>query len=221
MRWLALAAIAGLSIATAAEARVWSDPAGRVTFDAPNGWVTSQEKGAAAGDTFSYMITGNANNECHVIASPNPNTANATAEAVRRAGANAATFNDDFWVRSANGIGTVFPNNSATVQSTSLETEPFWPIARAELRSPERPVHGYYQFRPGIDFFVFCMTYGGADPIDAYNTFARSVSHPNDATFRADAERQASEREAAAAAAAAQPAQPAEQPRGNRRRNNN
>lgn len=217
MRWLGLAAIAGLSIAITAEARIWSDPAGRVTFDAPNGWITSQERGAAAGDTFSYMITGNANNECHVIAVPNSSTANASADATRRAAANSATFSNEFWATLANGTTSVFPNNSAVVQTTDIDAESFWPVARAEIRNSERLVHAYLQIRPGMELRVFCQTYAGADAVNTYNTFARSVGHPNDAALRADAERQASEREAAAAAAAAQPA---EQSRENRRRNN-
>jgi len=211
MRATALVAAAGLSIALAgaAHARPWNDPAGRLTFDAPAGWTVTQERGSAAGDTFTYVIAGTANNECQFFAFSNANTASANADLVRRQSGESARFGSDIWVRTLNGITAVFPGNSATVQSTSTETEGrFWPIQRAEATSPERPVHAALQMRPGFDIITLCMTYDGADPTALYDGVIRSVGHPNDAAFQAAAEEQA----AARAQAQAQPQPAAEQP---------
>ena len=214
MRLLALAAIASLGLAGPADARVWTDPAGRLVFDAPATWVTTQERGAQPGETFTYVISGNANNECQFIAQPSPGTAGAAADSVRRAGLEEARFTAELWTRTLNSIGSVFPNNSAAFLSRSMETDGFWPIQRAEIQSPERLVHAAIQLRPGFDLIALCMTYDGADPTDLYDRVIRSVGHPNDSALRADAERLQAERDAVAAA----PAQP-EQPPPRRNRN--
>ncbi len=220
MRRIALALFfAGLSLGGIAEARVWTDPSGRLVFDAPAGWVTSQERGASPSDAYSYVISGTANNECHFVSQPSPGLASATAFQVRRAAGEDAQFGPEFWTSTANGMPAIFPGNSAQVLSRSLDTSGFWPIQRAEIQSPERLVHASIQLRPGMNLLAMCMTYGGADPVDLYTTVSRSVGHPNDATFQADAERQAAEREAAAAAAAAPP--PPAEDQGERRRRRN
>jgi hypothetical protein len=195
-----------------AAAREWTDPAGRLKFDAPNGWVTTQERGQNAGDTFTYVISGTANNECHFLAQPNPGTASAAPENVRRSAADPARFDTATWTRSLNGITSVFPGDSASILSTSLDSSGFWPVQRAEAQSPRRLVHASIQLRPGFDLITLCMTYDGADPVDLYNTVSRSVGHPNDAAFQAAAEA------ATAAAAAAETAAPAPAPEGRQRR---
>lgn len=217
MRMIALAAaFAGLSLVGTAEARVWTDPAGRLVFEAPNNWVTTQERGANPADAYSYVITGTANNECQVVSQANPGLATATADTVRRAAADETRFTPEFWATTGNGMPQIFPGSSAQVLSTSLDSSGFWPIQRAEIQSPERLVHASIQLRPGFNLIAMCMTYGGADPVDLYTTVSRSVAHPNDATFRADAERQATEREAAAVA----PPPPPPEEQGERRRRN-
>jgi|CXWL01.1.fsa_nt_gi hypothetical protein len=221
MRRIALAAaVAGLSFAGVADARVWTDPAGRLTFDAPNGWATSQERGEAPTDTFTYVISGNANNECHLVSQPNPGTAQANADGVRAAAQDEARFGPEFWTQTANGMPQLFPNASAQFVSRSLDTSGFWPIQRADIQSPERLIHASIQLRPGVNLMTMCMTYGGADPVATYATVSASLGHPNDATWRTDAEAAAAARDAAAAAAAAAPppAPPAEE---GRRRNRN
>ncbi|UPT61664.1 MAG: hypothetical protein M0D54_14820 [Hyphomonadaceae bacterium JAD_PAG50586_4] len=197
MRAIALAAAlcVGMTFGGVAAAREWTDPAGRLKFDAPNSWATTQERGQNPGDTFTYVISGTANNECHFIAQPSPNTANASVAAVRRAAQDPARFTTEFWTTTLNGVANVFPGNSAAVNSTAIETDGAWPIQRAEATSPRRPVHAALQLRPGFSLLTLCMTYDGADPVEVYNNVIRSVSHPNDAAFAA-----------AAAAAAAAPA---------------
>ncbi|HEX8902837.1 hypothetical protein [Vitreimonas sp.] len=186
MRAIAIAAaLVGLCAAGAASAREWVDPAGRVKFDAPNGWTTTQERGQNATDTFTYVISGNANNECHIIGQANAGTARATPDAVRAAGADPARFTTEFWTTTLNGIGNIFPASSATVTSTTSETDGAWPIQRAEATSPRRPVHAAMQLRPGFDLITLCMTYGGAEPTALYDQVIRSVGHPNDAAWAA------------------------------------
>ncbi len=189
MRVIAIAAAlcVGMTLGGVAAAREWTDPAGRLRFDAPNGWTTTQERGAAVGDTFTYVISGTANNECHFLAQPNAGTASASVDAVRRAAQEPARFGAEFWTTTLNGVASVFPGNSATVNSTSMETDGRWPIQRAEATSPRRPVHAALQLRPGFDLITLCMTYDGSDPVEVYNNVIRSVGHPNDAAFEAAA----------------------------------
>ena len=180
MRMFALAAVAALGVATVADARVWTDPAGRVTFDAPNNWATTVERGAAPTDTFTYVISGSANNECHFISQPNPNLANSTAYSVKLTAADPATITPELWAQTANGMAHLFPNSSAQVLSTSVETDAFWPIQRAEIQAPERLVHAALQLRPGLNLITMCMTYAGADP-----TAARALGDTSKAMLEA------------------------------------
>ena len=217
MRAIAIAAVMtiGMSVGGVAAAREWTDPAGRLKFDAPNGWATTQERGQNAGDTFTYVVSGTANNECHFISQPNAGTASATPANVRRSGADATRFDAATWSRTLGGIGSVFPGGTANVQSTSVDSEPFWPIQRAEVQSARRLVHAAIQLRPGFDIITLCQTYDGTDPVELYNTVIRSVGHPNDAAFQSAAEAAP----AAPQAAATQEAAPAEeQPRRRRER---
>lgn len=217
MRMFALAAAAGLGLAFAgaADARPWADPEGRFVFDAPAGWLTTIDH---SGD-YTYVVTGTANNECHIAAQPVAETATASALAVHRTLGSAELFTTEFWTDTANGFGRVFPQQQASVLSTSLDTSGFWPIPRADIQSSERLVHGALMLRPGFQYTAFCMTYGGADPVAVYDAVIRSIANPNDAALRADVERQQAERDAAAEAAA-QPPAPAEEENNNRRRRN-
>lgn len=197
MRGIALAVVCGAALLAGgvAAADTWTDPAGRLKFDAPRGWSTQVERS----DTFSYVITGTANNECQFISQPSANTATAPVDAVNRTAADSAHFGEDVWRRLANSVTPIFPNNSATVLSRTVDTSGFWPIQRAEIQSPDRVVHAAIQLRPGFEIRAFCMTYDGADTTAVYDAVIRSLGHPNDAQWQAAAE-------AAAAAAAPAPA---------------
>lgn len=200
MRVTALAAVAvciGLSMGVAS-ARPYNDPQGRVTFDNPAGWSTIVSRQVNQSQ-YSYLVTGTANNECQVAAIPNPATASHTPASVKTNSADITRFTNEVWATSLNRF-PVFPDNSAQVQSTSVDTSGFWPIQRAEVQSPERVVHAAMEFRPGLEIVVMCMTYDGPDRTDAYDTFIKSVSTSHDAEW-----------EAAAAAAAPAPAAPAPQ----------
>ena len=215
MRAIAIAAVicVGMSLGGVAAAREWTDPAGRLKFDAPNGWVTTQERGQNPGDTFTYVISGTANNECHFLAQPNPGTASATPANVRRSAADASRFDTAAWTRTLNGVTSVFPGNTASVLSSSVDTSGFWPVQRAEVQSPRRLVHASIQLRPGFDLITLCQTYDGADPVGLYNTVSRAVGHANDATWQA-----AAEAAPVAAVEATAPAPAAEEPEQRNRR---
>ncbi len=220
MRMLALAAAIGVGFCLgAADARVFTDPAGRIVFDAPANWPVTTEPSAA---NITYLIAGNDDNECHFIATTNSNTANSAPYDVWRTARNDTQFTDAFWVDQANILARVFPNRSAALLSRSRDDSGFWPMQRAELNSPTRgKVYAGVQLRPGVDLMAFCVNYDGEPPVAAFDAVLRSMRHANDAVFRASAEERIAARAAAeaAAAAAAQapPPQPAEEPR--RRRN--
>lgn len=221
MRAFALAALVGVGLYAGgvAEARPWTDPAGRLTIDVPAGWTVDSRRT----DGVSYVIAGNANNECQFVATPNPSSANASMDALRRTALNDAQFGDTAWLGFANSVTPVFPNNSAVFISRTRDETGAWPVQRAELQSPRRQVHAGFQLRPGMDLLGLCMTYDGADPTAIYDNVLRTMGHPNDAQFIVQGETQAAERAAAeaAAAAAAAVAAAAAPPANERRRRNN
>jgi hypothetical protein len=120
------------------------------------------------------------------MAQPNPGTAAATADAVRRANGDAARFTPEVWTQIANGVGNIFPNRSASVLTNTVEGTQ-WPIQRAEIQSSARMVFSSMQLRPGTDILTFCMNYEGAPRADLFDALIRSVGHPNDAVYFADA----------------------------------
>lgn len=212
MRKLALAAAVvglGMTLAGAASARVWTDPNGRVNFEAPTSWVME----VRVANPQTVVIAGNANNECYIFATPNASTASATPGAVRRVQALSA----ESWVATANSVRTMFPNQNATVASSSLDSvSSFWPIQRAELSGGERPVSAAIQSRPGLDLMAFCWTYAGADASATYEALFRSLANPNDAAWQQAAESEPAHTAAAPTTQAEAPA--AEQPPQRRQR---
>ncbi|MBX3511166.1 MAG: hypothetical protein KF700_08190 [Hyphomonadaceae bacterium] len=188
MRRFALAAAAaglGLTMAGIALAAPWTDPGGRVTFDAPSGWSIQQERGANPSDGNTYVIVGNAANECQVKAQPNPRSAASNPGAIYRTAATSTQFDSVYWTQAAAAFPSLFSDGPATVVSHSVENTGPWPVQRAVLRSGARTVYAGLQLRPGVDLLTMCMSYEGADPVQRYDAFIRSVGHPNDATWAA------------------------------------
>lgn len=190
-----IAAFGAIIAAGSADARVHTDPQGRLTFDVPNNWrVTWEQQG-----DFSYAVAGVADFECHFVAMPREETAARTVAEVNRAASN--QFSVETWTGLANAMTPIFQNQAAVV-TQSLETDRFWPLQRAELSSAARTdlqgnIHGAVQLRPGMELWTYCMTYEGEDSAARYDAMIRSVGTPNDATLQSQAE---------AAAAAAPPA---------------
>lgn len=205
MRAVALAAVFAVAMSGVAAAQTWTDPNGRFTFDKPAGWTVSVEHSQG----FSYVIAGNANNECQFVAKPNPNSASANPWDVRRTASMDADgpFTEQSWTALANSISPIFPNNSAHFVSRSVDTSGFWPLQRAELTSPQRPVHAAIQIRPGMDLNGFCMTYDGAEPTAVYDHVLASMGTANDAQLQAAITEHEANRTAAQAAADEQRAQ--------------
>lgn len=187
MRELAIAAIAGLSLAavSGAAARTWTDPAGRVVFDAPDSWSVMDQHHP----TMTYVIVGTANDECHVAAIPRAESQTISPSAIRRGTLNDTNYTDEAWSRVAGGFSAVF-NAPPQVVSRTTETDQFWPIRRADLQG-QRLVHGSLQVRPGVEIQTYCQTYEGADATAAYDAVIRSVRTPNDAALQAQAEAEA------------------------------
>ena len=184
MRALALAAIAAFVFAGAADARPWTDPNGRVTFDSPAGWTVQPD---ARPTQLTYVITAIGNAECHVVGQPNGNASIPPAR-VRAAGAEDTRFDAATWTRILNGLfPEVFPNASAQVTATSKDTTGFWPIQTATVTAGDQTVHAAMQIRPGFDLIAVCMTFAGPDQIDRFNTFFHSIGNPHDAEWQAAA----------------------------------
>jgi hypothetical protein len=200
----AMAAVLGLAVAGSAEARTWSAPDGRFSFDAPSGWVMQVSHSGADG---TIVLAGSANDECYLMALVNANTASATADAARRT---VQPLTPAAWSALANAITPMFPGNSAQVTTQSVDTDGFWPVQRAQFSGAARPVVGALTSRPGLDFVSLCWTYDGPDASATYRAVFDSMASANEQTWRSQAESQAAARaatqaaQAAAAAAAAQ-----------------
>lgn len=200
MRTLALAAALGVGLmATAAYAGPWSDPAGRLNFNAPAGWLTEVRRD----NPQTIVLSGSANNECYVLGTPNPNTANNTPIALKRATTPLAAA---AWETTANAISPMFPRRNAHLETQSVDTTTsFWPIQRATFSGGDRPVMAALTSRPGLDLIAFCWTYDGPDATATYEALFASLGNSGDAAWQARAEQQEAEQEAAQQAAAAAP----------------
>lgn len=206
MRTFALAAALGVALSVGvAHAQQWTDPNGRVTFNKPAGWQ-AEAAGSQAAQTVVLLF--NASNDCYVFAAPNAATAGSSADAARNS---RDPLSPTAWQTAASAIRDFFPPGSTpTVTSQTVDTSGFWPVQRAQLQGPSRTVFGAVQARPGFELRAFCSsTSGGESP--AFAQIFNSLAHPNDATWRAQADQSATDRDARAAANAAAQAQQAEQ----------
>ena len=222
MRALAYAAIFGVGLLAAgvAAADTWTDPAGRFTVNVPHGWRVN----APTTNGFSYMKTGNAERECVFEATPNPATALASPQRVKQSTQDDSQFTEAAWVRLANQIPTVFPASSAQFVSRSQDNSGFWPVQRADLRSPNgvgtpplpvSVVHAALQSRPGMELVGFCYTvsdpdYPTTDNPALFDPILRSMATANDAALQTAAEAAPAAAPAPAAPAPAQPPHPAQ-----------
>lgn len=206
MRMLALAAVigAGLTVGGIASAEQWTDPNGRLTFNAPSGWRVQPRNAGAQTAVLAFNPT----NDCYFFGLSNPNNTG-NAASIRNA---TAPLSPDAWVTAASPVRDFFEGSPATFVSQSVDTSGFWPVQRAELRGPSKTVYGAIIARPGAEIRAFCS---GASSASAYDSIFSSLGHPNDATWQGEANAQAAARaaqeQAAAEAAAQQQAQQAQQ----------
>lgn len=217
MRNLALAAVFGVGLLAGgvAAAEQYTDPAGRLTFNAPSGWRV-QPRGAG-GQTA--VLAFNPTNDCYFFGADNPNTANSSAEAAMNT---RDPIPADAWVTYASPIRDFFEGSPATLVSQTVDTSGAWPVQRAELRGPSKTVYGAVLIRPGVEIRAFCA---GSNSAAAYDSIFASLAHPNDAAWQRAAQQQSSERLAREAAqttsqaeATESEAQPAEERRRRRHR---
>lgn len=178
-----LAAAALAMTTSGAVAAPWTDSAGRVTFEAPTGWMVAPQPA----NGFSYAVALGNTSECHVFASPRAETASATPDRVREAAR--TQLEPAAWT----GIATLLPNlfpGTPIVTNQAVDTTTFWPVQTATLTNQDgHRVYGAIQFRPGVELWTFCQTFQGADETAAFNTLSHSVGTPTDATLQAEAER--------------------------------
>lgn len=188
MRNLALAAVFGVGLLAGgvAAAEQYTDPAGRLTFNAPSGWRV-QPRGAG-GQTA--VLAFNPTNDCYFFGADNPNTANSSAEAAMNT---RDPIPAEAWVTYASPIRDFFQGSPATLVSQTVDTSGAWPVQRAELRGPSKTVYGAVLIRPGVEIRAFCA---GANSAAAYDSIFSSLAHPNDAAWQQAAQQQSSERAA-------------------------
>jgi hypothetical protein len=103
-------------------------------------------------------------------------------------------------------IATMFSRitpEGATVSEQTMDTSGPWPIRRLTFRAGDRVSHAAIQWRPGLQLIAMCARYqGAASNSSRYDAIFRSIGHPNDAAWLAEAQN------TAAAPAAAEPAAP-------------
>ncbi|MCX7357921.1 MAG: hypothetical protein NT015_07255 [Alphaproteobacteria bacterium] len=187
MRTLALAAIFGVGLLAGgvAAAEPYSDPHGRLTFNAPAGWRVQPQN--AGGQTA--VLAFNAQNDCFFFGADNAATATSSADAARNT---RDPITPQAWVTYATPIRDFFEGTPPTLVSQSVDTSGFWPVQRAELRGPSKTVYGAVLIRPGVEIRAFCS---GATSAAAYDAIFASLAHPNDAAWQQAAETQRSQRE--------------------------
>jgi len=207
MRTIALAAVMGAALIGVAAAETWTDPNGRLTFEKPSGWGVETAGNTANG---TAVLTFNASNDCFLFGLVNPASANRTANDARNA---TAAMTPEQWTAAA-GAGQLrrdfFPDGAAAPVSTSVDTSGFWPVQRAQFQGA-RTVFAAIETRPGFELRAFCAPTNGASSA-AFEQILTSLGHPNDASWEAQGNQAAADRQAAADAAAAAAAAAAQQP---------
>jgi hypothetical protein len=182
VRVMILAAAVLATTTLAAVAAPWSDPAGRLVFETPSGWMVAPQQA----NGMTYVVAGGMASECHLIAAPREATAETSPHRLRLA--SQQQLDPDAWTNIAALLPNLFPQN-AQVLSQSVETDSFWPVQYADIRGiTGRTVHGAIQFRPGYELWTFCLTHDGADDVTTFTQIAHSVGTPNDAQLQAQAE---------------------------------
>lgn len=203
MRAFALAAVigVGMTFTGVAAANPYSDA--NISFATPSGWNVER----LGADSSVGVLSFNASNDCFFFGIPNPNTATSSAEAARNS-TNPMSQSEWITAASAAQMRRDFFPSGATVVSSSVDTSGFWPVQRAQLQG-SKTVQAAIQVRPGYELRAFCAGSANFDQIFS------SVAHPNDATWRTQAESASGDRaarQAAQEAAAAQQAQQTAQP---------
>lgn len=209
MRKLALAATIALgvvAIASPSLARPWADARLQLEVPASGNWTVVDGSHQTTPDR-SYVEIAAPDDDC-AFYSANAQIANASV--ARTAMSEDARFSPQYLQQ----VATMFPRivpAGATVTSNTVDTSGAWPIRRISYRAGDQVAHAAIQWRPGLQLISACARYqGAASEASRYDAIFRSVAHPNDATWLAEAQSAAAQPQAAPAPAP-EPAQAAEE----------
>lgn len=183
---LALGAAALFFTASAsANTSTWTDQAMRLVFTAPQEWSIDQRVGLGMDDTQTFVAIGDETHLCQFNSDANWDTFSHSPGNVHRQVA--AGISAETWTEALNGFPELFPNQSAEVESTTLDSTEFWPIQRAQARSERGMVIAAFQQRPGVDLVTACLVSDDAQR-EVYEDIIRSVSHPSDSILQSAVE---------------------------------
>jgi hypothetical protein len=184
--------LVSVAAVSSAYATPWTDPSNTISLDTPAGWVVEPQ----AVEGLTYLVVASNASECHVVGVPRPSTADTTPYRMRAAAQQ--PLDQTLWTQIAGMFPDLFPGQT-TVQSATVDTEPFWPIQRADFAvAGAAPVHGAIQFRPGLEVWALCRARNGlAEETISINSLFNSIGTPNDTALRHAAEREGSDAEEA------------------------
>lgn len=177
---MALASLVVLA-ATPAAAQPFTDYTARLALELPEQWTVAP----SAMTRMPYVRASSGTNECHFIVVARPATQDAEPYRVRLAGRELLA--EPVWARMPPALPRVFAPDS-TVQSTRVDETPFWPVQFGTYNSGGRTVHAAVQFRPGSEYWGFCLAREGEDAPTTFDQILRSVASTDDATLRAAVE---------------------------------
>jgi hypothetical protein len=204
----AFAAVSALALAAAHAQpglKTYADPQSRFTIQHPADWpvdVISRPTDMAYG-----VAIGIADAECKVYATPRPESAGKSPDAVRRS--YQAPIGPVEWKNAADGLNIW--NDRGVVTGDAVDTTNFWPVQTATFTAEGgKPGYGVLQARPGIDVWMFCSSFDDRDRKAIFDRIFASFAGANDAALQAEAEATAAARAAAEAANAAAAAAAAE-----------
>lgn len=205
MRSVAIAIAAALGVAALAgpaAARPWADQNGWLKFDAPSGWTVEQQNCPEC----TLVLMFNPSRDCHIYSRPREQANLIQPQRVRSFMRDNTRVTPDVLRNGANALTGVFPNDSATFVSQSLDESGFWPFQRAEFTNAEgKHVYGSFHLRQNVEIWALCLAAGGSDSASNYDAIFRSIGTANDAALQAEV--QAAEAAEPAPAPAAPPAQ--------------
>jgi hypothetical protein len=184
------------------------DTAKRFTFSAPTGWPVDRLSQPTAGVT--EYEAGAADAACKFYVIDRPEQANQPPDGWLRA--NSAALSAQRWTE----VLQPFPafRGGVSVDSSSIDTNTFWPQQRAQLTTSSAKITAAVSTRPGLEIYTFCQSYDSKDRSGIFDAIIKSIATPRDSELKAAAEAGAAAR-AAREAAGAQPKaaeQPAAQP---------
>lgn len=175
---LLFATVAALSAAPVG-AETWGNAQSRMSFTTPDDWSVTQ----LPAEGMTYMLATAHGHECHLMAVPRPETAGVGPERIHAG--SGARFERQQWRSVAGSLSSVFAPD-ATLTNLGVDRRGPWPIQTADFRSDGKPVHAAIQFRPGVEFWGFCLNRTGDDDPSTYSTILRSIAATNDAQLAED-----------------------------------